>query len=91
MISFLKGKEASKATKRLQAQMMSKEEKESGNKSDDSANSVQTIRDGQLSYPYSKVFFGEFKTTTAFIDLSDKLERKDTSVSFITDCLSIIE
>lgn len=64
---------------------------ESGNKSEDSANSVQTILDGQLSYPNSKEFFGEFKTTTAFIDLSDKLERKDFSVAFITDCLSIIE
>ena len=44
IISFLKGKEAKRANKKLHAKMLNKEE--TGNKSDDSANSVQTIREG---------------------------------------------
>ena len=42
-------------------------------------------------YPIKKEFFREFKTTTAFIDLSEKLERKQVSVAFIAECLKIIE
>jgi len=52
---------------------------------------VQTVRGGKYQYPFCKAFLREFKTTTAFIDLSDKLEKKENSVAFVTECLSIIE
>lgn len=56
-----------------------------------SGNSVQTIRGGKHQYPFCKEFVREFKSTTAFIDLSDKLEKKDKCVAYVNDCLSIIE
>lgn len=43
------------------------------------------------NYPKSHEFFREFETTTAFIDLCEKLDRKDASLAFVADCLKIIE
>ena len=46
MISYLKNKEAKKVTKRLQAQMTGEKKEAGDSDGEDSANSVQTIRDG---------------------------------------------
>ena len=47
--------------------------------------------EGKKQYPASKEFLREFRNTTAFNELSDKLQAKDPSVHFINQCLNIVE
>lgn len=57
--------------------------------SDVSMGSAQNTN--QRQHPSSKSFLGEFKHTTAYIDLCEKLTRKDASVTFFSECLQLVE